>query len=648
MTLSTTPSSLPSVQPSSSPTAECRDNNNFDPATHTFLSFGPQGVTVVLTRPFDRSAFEGATCDALREDEDLRNVIVSCCTEVTNDGGGRRLQLNNTDTTNSTIDVVFDTTIVTIGELACVDADNNSGENCQGVISDAINSDVFGDMIGGTVVDLQQISTTLPPSTSPSVLPSIVPSTSQMPSQSCKRNRREKCKWRQVTTRGVDAPGGKGSTSIAMSGNGLVAIGGPLYDVVGNNSGLVRIYRGTGTKAGADINGKAAGEEFGSSVAIAPNGGSVVAIGAPGKSLVRVYKYKWQIDDWVQLGPDIIGEAQGDRFGSSVAISSDPEITVPPLSSALRVVIGAPSSSNGYSRVYELATTADLKHTWIQIAEFIGDGVGDEFGTSVAMTQNGEWIAIGAPGHDGIHETDSGHVKVWRYDSSLLRFLFSTRVNGKRPHEKSGSFVAIATRPVMLENTIAEEKAIAIGAPDTEYSTYAKVRLYRVNDNNRWEQLGFVLEPILSSVALSHHKEDSIDTWWVATGSGANKYKCTSSGRLSIYEWSSANGEMFLHSTFIGENGEKLGDAIAMSPFGGETIFASSFGKDIVHKYDFAGECDRPEPPQNDACMRGATEVQGEITWIFIIYLSIKHTSASGPKDNISLLLLSFALSNDS
>ena len=160
---SSTPSFLPSVQPSSSPTAECRDNDNFDPATHTFHSFGPQGITVVLTRPFDPSAFEGATCDALREDEDLRNIIVSCCTEVTNnDGGGRRLQLNNantTNTTNSTIDVVFDTTIVTIGELACVDADSNSGENCQEVLSGAINSGEFGDMIGGTVVDLQQLST---------------------------------------------------------------------------------------------------------------------------------------------------------------------------------------------------------------------------------------------------------------------------------------------------------------------------------------------------------------------------------------------------------------------------------------------------------------------------------------------------------
>lgn len=142
------------MQPSSSPTTECRDNENFDPSTYTIQNFGTQDLTLVLTQQFDLTAFEDATCSALKDA--LPDIIVSCCTEATTAAvGGRRLQLNNTNTTNTTVDVVFDTTIVTIGELSCAGASSN--ETCQEVLSDAINSDVFGDMIGGTVevVDLQ-------------------------------------------------------------------------------------------------------------------------------------------------------------------------------------------------------------------------------------------------------------------------------------------------------------------------------------------------------------------------------------------------------------------------------------------------------------------------------------------------------------
>ena len=84
---------------------------------------------------------------------------ISCCTDVTDvttvGGGGRRLQLNNANSTNSRIDVVFDTTIVTVEELSCATCNNT----CQLAFVDAINSDTFGDMIGGTVVDLRQLST---------------------------------------------------------------------------------------------------------------------------------------------------------------------------------------------------------------------------------------------------------------------------------------------------------------------------------------------------------------------------------------------------------------------------------------------------------------------------------------------------------
>ena len=77
---------------------------------------------------------------------------MSCCPSVlaveNADGGGRRLQIN---TANTTYIVDFTTNIVYTGD-AC-------NETCKVAFADAINSDMFGDAIQGSVVDLQEIST---------------------------------------------------------------------------------------------------------------------------------------------------------------------------------------------------------------------------------------------------------------------------------------------------------------------------------------------------------------------------------------------------------------------------------------------------------------------------------------------------------
>ena len=70
---------------------------------------------------------------------------------------------------------------------------------------------------------------------------------------------------------------------MALSSDGsVVAIGEPWNDGNGEDSGHVRLFRNvddTWTQIGQDIDGKAASDEFGESVALSSEG-SVVAIGA--------------------------------------------------------------------------------------------------------------------------------------------------------------------------------------------------------------------------------------------------------------------------------------------------------------------------------------------------------------------------------
>ena len=75
---------------------------------------------------------------------------------------------------------------------------------------------------------------------------------------------------------------------------------------------------------GEDIDGEAANGRSGWAVSLSLDGGRV-AIGAYALNQetghVRVYEF--QSGNWAQLGSDIDGEAQWDRFGSSVSMSSD-------------------------------------------------------------------------------------------------------------------------------------------------------------------------------------------------------------------------------------------------------------------------------------------------------------------------------------
>jgi hypothetical protein len=144
--------------------------------------------------------------------------------------------------------------------------------------------------------------------------------------------------------------------SVSLSADGSrVAIGAHANDGNGQSSGHVRVYDWSGsswTKVGADIDGEAANDQSGSSVSLSADG-SRVAIGARyndgnGTNSGHVRVYDWSGSSWTKVGADIDGEAAYDQFGSSVSLSAD----------GLRVAIGAcfndgNGNASGHVRVYK-------------------------------------------------------------------------------------------------------------------------------------------------------------------------------------------------------------------------------------------------------------------------------------------------------
>jgi len=107
-----------------------------------------------------------------------------------------------------------------------------------------------------------------------------------------------------------------------------------------------------------------------------------------------------------QVGADIDGEAAGDNSGRSVAMSGD----------GSRIAIGAPyndgtdgnGSYTGHVRIYTL-----ISGTWTQTGlDIDGEAAGDLSGISVAMSGDGSRIAIGTPYNEGTG-SNAGHVRVY-------------------------------------------------------------------------------------------------------------------------------------------------------------------------------------------------------------------------------------------
>ncbi|WP_413429504.1 VCBS domain-containing protein [Synechococcus sp. Cu2B8-bc1011] len=210
------------------------------------------------------------------------------------------------------------------------------------------------------------------------------------------------------------AAGDESGTSVSLSADGsVVAIGAPFNDDNGNNSGQVRLYQlenDSWTQIGDDIDGEAAGDESGTSLALSADG-SVVAIGAPNNdgnnaSSGQVRLYRNTGGSWTQIGEDIDGEKANDYSGWSVSLSADGNV----------VAIGANKNdgnggNSGHVRLYQ-----NVNDSWTQIgADIDGEAALDESGWSVSLSADGSVVAIGARFNDG-NGSSSGQVRMYQLE----------------------------------------------------------------------------------------------------------------------------------------------------------------------------------------------------------------------------------------
>ena len=314
-----------------------------------------------------------------------------------------------------------------------------------------------------------------------------------------------------------EAAGDYSGFSVSLSSDGTaVAIGAHLNDGNGADSGHVRVYEWNGNawiQKGADIDGEAEGDYSGFSVSLSSDG-TVVAVGAQrnGAYSGHVRVYGWNENAWQQKGADINGEAEGDRSGVSVSLSSDGTV----------VAIGAirndgNGSDAGHVRVYEWNENA-----WQQKgADIDGEAEGDESGRSVSLSSDGTKVAIGAPYNNG----SAGHVRVYEWNENAW-VQRGADIDGEAGGDRSGQRVSLSS----------DGTKVAIGAPynDGTGISAGHVRVYVWNEN-AWQQKGADIDGEAEGDRSGRSVSLSSDGTRVAVGADINSETGVDAGHVRVY-----------------------------------------------------------------------------------------------------------------
>ena len=312
------------------------------------------------------------------------------------------------------------------------------------------------------------------------------------------------------------------------------------------------------TQVGSDIDGEAAKDESGRSVALSSDG-TRVAIGAPGSGddsgQVRVYDLTGGA--WVQVGGDIDGEAAGDASGAAVSLSAD----------GTRVAIGAPvnagnGSEAGHVRIYQLDGNA-----WVKMGSDIdGEAAGDLSGEAVSLSSDGSRVAIGGRWNDG-NGNDAGHVRVYDWTGSAWVKMGSD-IDGEAADDNSGKAVSLSS----------DGTRVAIGAPQNNGAGLAAghVRVYQL-DGNAWVKVGSDIDGEAADDYSGGSVSLSADGTRVAIGANYNSDSAFYAGHVRVYDLD-GGAWVQVGSDIDGEAAEdQSGGSVALSSDGSRVAIGAEF-----------------------------------------------------------------------
>jgi len=330
------------------------------------------------------------------------------------------------------------------------------------------------------------------------------------------------------------------------------------------------------TQLGVDIDGVANGDKFGRSVSMSTDG-KTVAAGAhwndengSKSGQVRIADYDEEKSRWIPVGNRINGAVPNEYFGWSVSLSSDGRTV------AISAYGGKTGAGGKLVRVYSYSADSS---TWIQVGDdIVGEDDGDMFGVSVSMSKDGKIVAAGAIMNDD-NGFNSGHVLVHEYSEIQSKWIqLGDAIQGKDERESIGKSISLSGDGKIL--------AIGMGIPvlyGGSDSDGGHVRIYQYVGTN-WIQLGNDIDGESAGDYFGMYVSISLYGNRVATSAKFNDANGIDSGRVSIYEYYGLDwilvGDHIYGETAFG----KFGTSLSMSQ-NGERVAIGTSTTDQVRIY---------------------------------------------------------------
>lgn len=230
--------------------------------------------------------------------------------------------------------------------------------------------------------------------------------------------------------------------AINRAGDEFIA-GSPMNDFAGSNAGAIGVYRyrsydNRWVSVGQQIHGAATRDEFGSAVDMNAFGNTIV-VGAPendanGTSAGAVYVYKFNGVQWEALGSPIYGDAAGDKFGTSVAMCD----------MGLTIVVGAPyHNGGGVADTGQLKVFEYNGSSWVQKgSDMYGTVDRIDEGFSVDISGDASTIMSGAPSSNGF-DISAGQIVEYQYNGTTW-VEHGAKLYGDHRGEQMGYSISIS------------------------------------------------------------------------------------------------------------------------------------------------------------------------------------------------------------
>ncbi len=322
-------------------------------------------------------------------------------------------------------------------------------------------------------------------------------------------------------------PGDHFGASVDISPDGTVVVAGsPKADSGGADSGQVRIFDWTSDtwQVRSTFDGEA-GEELGTAVALSDDA-LVLAIAAPrfAGGAGRIQVHEWTGSAWIRRGGDLIG-APGDELGA-VALDHDGDTLV--------VGNGADTTTGpaaGSVTIYDWDNGS-----WAVRGDPLYGATDDRFGSDVAVTPDGDTIVVGAPGNGLAAPVPAGSVRVFDFESTSWHAR-GPALTGVNPGDQYGSSVDVSDDGLMIAVGAWGVDAATSGEGEAEVHLWTGTAWVQQGATlvgaNGDDQLGAVirLSGDGTTVAVS-------SPGWNSVSSGAADI-----GRVAVYDWEAASAQ---------------------------------------------------------------------------------------------------------